>query len=120
MSWTKRRAFPRARIRLEAAYEDANRQVFLQTRDLSEEGVYFYSPDPPPVGSAARLVLDLPGHPEILRIRGSVARRDTGTQPGFAVRFDHDEGDRAGSSQRSALRKFVSDTARSTGELQSS
>jgi hypothetical protein len=120
MSWTKRRAFPRARIRLEAAYEDAHRQVFLHTRDLSEEGVYFFSPDPPEVGAAARLVLELPGHPQILRIRGQVARRDTGPRSGFAVRFEHDDGDRTASDPRSAIRKFVSDTARSTGELQSS
>ena len=51
MSWTKRRISRRARIRVEAAYEDAQRQVFLQSRDISEEGIYLFAPDPPEVGS---------------------------------------------------------------------
>jgi len=120
MSWTQRRAFPRARIRLEAAYEDADRQVFLSTRDISEEGIYLYAPDPPEVGSAAKLVLDLPGHPEILRVSGWVSRRDLGETPGFAVHFHHEGRGQGARNPREALRRFVKDTARSTGESASS
>ena len=120
MSWTKRRISRRARIRFEAAYEDAARQVFLQRRDISEEGIYLFAPDPPEVGSPAKLVLDLPGHPEILRIAGWVARRDDGPASGFAVRFAYEDNAQRTSSDRSALRRFVSDTARSTDEPPSS
>jgi hypothetical protein len=120
MSWTKRRVCPRASIRLEAAYEDAERQVFLPTRDISEEGIYLFAPDPPEVGSAAKVVLDLPGHPEILRVTGWVTRRDAGDAPGFAVCFDHDDRAQRSSTGRAALRRFVDDTRSSTGEVPSS
>lgn len=116
MSWTQRRVSPRAKIRVEAGYEDRDRQVFLVTRDVSEEGIYLFAPDPPEVGSPAKLVLELPGHPEILRINGWVARREGGAESGFAVRFDHDDAGRGPSGVRKALRRFINDTARSTGE----
>ena len=114
MSWTTRR--PRATIRLEAAYEDAQGQVFLRTRDVSEEGIYLYAPDPPEVGAPARLVLDLPGQSEILRLNGRVARRDAGPESGFLVKFDHGDHEESASSSRRVLRRFVTVTNFSVGE----
>ena len=120
MSWTQRRVRPRATIRLEAAYEDADRQVFLHTRDISEDGIYLFSPDPPKVGAPAKLVLDLPGHPEILRLHGRVLRRDSGAESGFVVCFEHEDREERAASGRKALRRFVDDTARSLGAAPSS
>lgn len=77
---------PRVPLRLEAAYEDPARQVFLTTRDLSESGIYLLADEPPPEGVAARVLLELPGQPAILRLHGKVARREPGR--GFAVAFD--------------------------------
>ncbi len=84
-----KRGFPRVRLRLEAAYEDPAHQVFLTTRDLSESGIYLLAVEPPLADVAARVLLELPGHPAILRLHGRVARRDPGM--GFAVAFDCDE-----------------------------
>ena len=120
MRWTIRRVSPRATIRLEAAYEDAQRQVFLQTRDISEEGIYLWAPDPPEVGAPAKLVLDLPGQSEILRLNGRVSRRDMGSEAGFAVKFDHEDHEASASGSRRVLRRFVSDTSFSVGESPSS
>jgi hypothetical protein len=130
MSWTQRRIGRRATIRLEAAYEDRNRQIFLHTRDVSEDGVFLLAPDPPEVGAWVKLVFDLPGHSEILRLSGRVLRRDVepGGDSGFVVCFDHggdggdsgDSGDHGASSARRALRSFVNDTAFSVGESRSS
>ena len=116
MSWTKRRVCHRATIRLEAAYEDAQRQVFLPTRDISEEGIYLYAADPPEVGAPAKLVLDLPGQSEILRLNGRVARRDTGPESGFVVKLDHEDHEESASSGRRVLRSFVNVTNLSVGE----
>jgi hypothetical protein len=82
---TPRRA-PRVAIRLEAAYEDPERQVFLPTRDLSENGVFLLAPDPPPVGAAASVLVELPGEAELLRLKGVVTRVEPGV--GFALRFE--------------------------------
>jgi hypothetical protein len=76
-------------LRLEAAYEDPGRQVFLMTRDVSESGIYLLADEPPAAGVAARVLLELPGHPAILRLHGVVARREPGR--GFAVAFDPEE-----------------------------
>lgn len=92
------RRAPRVAIRLEAAYEDPERQVFLPTRDLSEGGVYLLSPDPPPVGATASVMIELPGEPELLRLKGLVTRSEPGT--GFALRFEDGLTDAA----RAALR----------------
>ena len=101
---TERRVTPRARVRLEAAYEDAERQVFLATQDLSEAGVYLLIADPPPPGRAAQMILELPDEPAMLRIRGTVVRR-SGDQPsGFAIRFELDG---MPESTRRALQRFV-------------
>lgn len=120
MTWTRHRVGPRAAIRFEAAYEDSDRQFFLQTRDISEQAVYLFAPDPPPVGAVARIVLELPGQPELLRLRGSVTRRETGAEPGFVVVFDHQEHERGESGVRKALRRFVADSVQPPGEPPSS
>ena len=80
---------PRVQLRLEAAYEEPGRQIFLMTRDVSESGIYLLADEPPDPGVSARVLLELPGHPALLRLRGVVARREPGT--GFAVAFDPDE-----------------------------
>lgn len=103
----ERRSSPRAPSRIEVSYEDAERHVFLHTADLAEGGVFLVSPSPPPVGVSAMLVLELPGNPVILRLRGSVVRHQTDPVPGFAVRFDR-HGSAEGGWQ--ALRSFVEDT----------
>lgn len=97
----RRRRWERVPVRLEAGYEDPDRQVFLCTRDLSEGGVFLLAQDPPPEGTAARLLLELPRHPAILRLPGVVARREPGA--GFALAFDRD---RMAPEARAALREF--------------
>jgi PilZ domain len=98
---------PRARVRLEAAYEDAERQVFVATGDLSESGAWLLAPDPPETGLPARLTLELPGVTELLRLRGLVVRRRSEAPAGFAVRFDPDS---TSSRSRLVLRRFVEDS----------
>jgi len=98
-----RRACPRVLLRLEAAYEDPANQVFLTTRDLSESGIYLWASEPPREGVAVRVLLELPGHPAILRLPGVVARREPGV--GFAVAFDREDvGDQASSTLREFMR----------------
>jgi hypothetical protein len=99
---TTRRRAPRVPVRLEAAYEDPTRQIFLATRDLSELGAYLVAEEAPQEGVAARLTLELPGEPAMLRLDGVVARREPGQ--GFALAFE------AGSMEqatRVALRAFT-------------
>jgi hypothetical protein len=100
----ERRSSPRARSRVGASYEDVDWHVFLYTVDLSEDGVFLVSPTSPPIGASAMVLLELPGNPVILRLRGSVARQQTHPVAGFAVRFDP----RANAdTSRRALRDFV-------------
>jgi len=97
-----RRIHPRAPVRLEAGYEDQERQVFLSTRDVSEGGVFLLASEPPERGQEARITLELPDRQELLRIGGVVVRTDG--EAGFALRFDR----RAMSElARNQLRDFV-------------
>jgi hypothetical protein len=100
----ERRSSPRARSRIGASYEDAERHEFLRTVDLAEEGVFLVSPSHPPLGARAMVLLELPGNPAILRLRGSVVRHQTHPVSGFAVRFDPHANAESG---RQALRSFV-------------
>lgn len=84
----ERRATRRVLAALETGYQDRDRQVFLRTRDVSESGVFLFGPELPEVGAQAQLVLQLPGQPALLRLRGTVIRVDAGPPAGFAVRFD--------------------------------
>jgi hypothetical protein len=106
-----RRAAPRARVRLEAAYEDAVRQVFLVTSDLSEGGAFLLTPEPPPVGLSGQITLELPTGPAILRLRGTVVRRRFESPAGFALAFD--PGATPDSTRRS-LQEFIATTVRET------
>jgi len=99
----QRRAAQRILAAFEAGYEDAGRQVFLRTRDLSESGVFLYAPEPPPVGQKARLLLELPGVEAILRLQGTVIRRVAEEPSGFALRFDEPANEPA----LAALRRYV-------------
>jgi hypothetical protein len=99
-----RRAAPRARVRLEAAYEDALRQVFLVTADVSEGGVFLLMPEPPPVGQAGQITLELPTSPAILRLRGTVVRRRSDAPAGFALAFDPGA---TPESTRRSLQRFI-------------
>jgi hypothetical protein len=96
---------------LEAGYEDAERQVFLRTRDISESGVFLWAPDPPQVGASAQLLLQLPGEPVLLRLHGSVIRREDREPRGFALRFAED----LGPSALGPLREWLARAATSTG-----
>jgi hypothetical protein len=100
----------RVRARLEAAYEDPERQVFLPTLDLSESGVFLQSTESPALGLQAQVVLELPGHDAFLRLRGTVIRVQTEPIPGFAVHF---EGDDANGEALAAVRAFVERETRS-------
>lgn len=101
----ERRAAPRVAARLDAAYEDAERQVFLRTRDVSEGGVFLISADPPGEGATARVLLELPGHAALIRLHGTVSRRELEREPtGFVLRFDPAALPHAA---REALRSFV-------------
>ena len=101
----ERRGAPRAAARLEAAYEDVDRQIFVHAADLSEDGIFLLAPDPPQTGVVAQVTFELPGHPAILRLLGTVARRVAGGPPvGFAVRFDREA---MSGDARTALRRFV-------------
>lgn len=99
----RRRAL-RVPARLEVAYEDADRQVFLMTADVSESGAFLVSPDPPELGVSARLVFELPGHAAIVRVPAVVARRSEAPLRGFAVRF---QTAKLPPSTRSALQGYV-------------
>jgi hypothetical protein len=105
----ERRSSPRARSRVGASYEDVDWHVFLYTADLSEDGVFLVSPAFPPLGASAMVLLELPGNPLILRLRGSVARQQTHPVAGFAVRFDPRVN---ADASRRALRDFVAGTRR--------
>jgi hypothetical protein len=94
-------------LRIEASYEDADGHVFLYTADLSEGGVFLVSPIPPRLGASATVLLELPGNPVILRLRGNVARQQAYPLAGFAVRFDPLAGPEG---SRQALRDFVEST----------
>lgn len=94
---------PRARVALRVAYEDAEGEVFVSTHDVSETGALLIFPDPPRPGGPARLLLELPGHPVLLRLPGTVVRSSE-TPRGFAVAFDPEA---LSTSTRAALRDFV-------------
>jgi hypothetical protein len=53
------------------------------------------------------VLLELPGNPLILRLRGSVARQQTRPVAGFAVRFDRQA---LSDGSRQALCNFVEST----------
>lgn len=103
----ERRRATRVPVRLEAAYEDPERQVFLLASDLSETGAWLQVTDPPLPGRRARLTLELPGYGPLMHLRGTVVRRRIGDAEGFALQFDaapaSDEG-------RAALRGFIART----------
>jgi hypothetical protein len=92
----------RVPAKLDVAYEDQSRQVFLGAADLSEEGVLIEDLNPPQEGSLAQLVIALPDS-RLLRLRGVVTRVQE-EPSAFAFRFDRNEMD---DSDRDALRHFV-------------
>lgn len=100
-----RRQAERAAIRLEAAYEDLERQVFVTTSDISESGVYLVSDELPPIGLSAQITIELPKDPTILRLRGTVVRRQSVEPSGFALQFDSKA---VPESHRNRVRRFVS------------
>ncbi|MCG8591941.1 MAG: PilZ domain-containing protein [Proteobacteria bacterium] len=105
---SERREAARVTVRLEVAYEDRDRQVFLRTRDLSEVGIFLHSPELPAVGDDATVTLDLPGQEALVRLSGRVARTESGpsaAEPaGFALEFR--ESGRP-SVSRLAIQRFV-------------
>ncbi|MEN8181813.1 MAG: PilZ domain-containing protein [Myxococcota bacterium] len=101
---SERRRAPRVRARLEASYEDPERQVFLRVRDLSELGMFLVTEDLPELGIRARVLLELPGHSELLRLGGVVARQQDAPPRGFAIEF---EATSASPRAYAALGRFV-------------
>jgi hypothetical protein len=91
-------------VRIEAAYEDVERQVFLVTSDLSAGGAYLLTPEPPAVGRQGQITLELPNGPAILRLRGTVVRRRLDAPAGFAIAFDPRA---TPESTRRSLQRFV-------------
>lgn len=98
----ERRRVRRVSAKLDVAYEDQTRQVFLGAADVSEEGVLIEDANPPPEGSRAQLVVALPDS-RLLRLRGEVTRVQE-EPSAFAFRFNRDEMD---DSDREALRRFI-------------
>ncbi|HVP28422.1 MAG TPA: PilZ domain-containing protein [Myxococcota bacterium] len=109
--FARERAARRIAAALDAGYEDAGRQVFLRTRDLSERGVYLWAAEPPAVGEKARVLIELPGVQAIQRLRGTVVRREADAPSGFALRFDE-----PALEALRALRGFVEDSERGGAE----
>jgi hypothetical protein len=112
----QQRAARRVLAALEAGYEDRRRQIFLRTRDLSESGIYLLSHDPPDVGSLAEIHLELPGCPAILRLRGTVIRRETGGTSGFALLFDEGSNESALGQLRQYVQQVASDDAQGAAD----
>ena len=98
----ERRRVRRGPAKLDVAYEDQTRQVFLGAADLSEEGALIEDANPPPEGSHAQLVIALPDS-RLLRLRGEVTRVQA-EPSAFAFRFNREEMDE---SDRDALRLFI-------------
>ncbi len=98
----ERRRLRRVAAKLDVAYEDQTRQVFLGAADVSEEGVLIEDSNPPSEGSHAQLVIALPDS-RLLRLRGVVARVQE-EPSAFAFRFDPEDMDE---SDREALRRFI-------------
>jgi hypothetical protein len=101
----ERRGAPRVAVRLEVSYEDAQRQLFLPSRDLSESGIFLLCADPPRPGRRAQLLFELPGEPELVRLGGVVVRLGASASEGFAVHFDRVS---VSESAHGALRRSVS------------
>lgn len=96
----ERRRGPRIEASLDVAYEDQERQVFLEASDVSEQGVFLRDTQPPDEGARARLVLALPNG-ALLRVHGHVMRQH---EDGFAFRFDWEA---TSEPDRLALRAFI-------------
>lgn len=98
----ERRRVRRVAAKLDVAYEDQTRQVFLGAADVSEQGVLIEDANPPQEGSRAQLVVALPNS-RLLRLRGEVTRVQE-EPSAFAFRFDSAEMD---DTDREALRRFI-------------
>lgn len=82
------RRHERVRVCISTVYEDLGREVFLQTLNLSESGLFLASDESPLVGTAVGLVFSLPPEGPFLRVRGTVVRCSGSPEPqGFAVTF---------------------------------
>lgn len=101
----ERRRMRRVAAKLDVAYEDQTRQVFLGAADVSEEGVLIEDSNPPPEGSRAHLVIALPDS-RLLRLQGEVTRVQE-EPAAFAFRFDRTDMD---DSDLEALRRFIDNT----------
>lgn len=84
----ERRARPRVRLRIEAAFEDPMGDVFLRTEDLSEGGLRLCGAVATAPGMPVRLVLELPDEPALQRLAGRVVWVARGAPGHMGVAFE--------------------------------
>ena len=99
----ERRAHLRAALGVEASCETPQGQAFYRALDVSIGGIFLAGRERPPVGSRAKIVLELPGGPALHRLPGRVVRHQADPIAGFAVAFDPD----VPGSTRDAVARFV-------------
>lgn len=79
----------RADVKLEVAFEEPGRHVFLPVLNLSTSGIFLAARERPVLGDRVQLVMSLPPDGEFLRLRAVVVRHSGSAEPsGFALRFD--------------------------------
>jgi Tfp pilus assembly protein PilZ len=83
----ERRARPRVRLRVEAAFEDPIGEVFLRTEDLSEGGLRLCGAVATAPGMPVHLVLELPDEPALQRLAGRVVWVARGAPGQMGVAF---------------------------------
>ncbi len=84
-----RRRHERAPGRMDVAYEEPGRQVFMPALNLSASGVFLACAERPQLGVSVQLVLSLPPDGLFVRLQGRVVRHAGALEPsGFAVAFD--------------------------------
>ena len=79
----------RTDVKLEVAYEQAGRHVFLPAVNMSASGIFLAAPERPRLGDRVQLVISLPPDGAFLRLRALVVRHSRQSEPnGFALCFE--------------------------------
>jgi uncharacterized protein (TIGR02266 family) len=101
------RAKARLAVELSARLENESLQLYCQTVNVSEGGMFIRSRRALPLGTEVQLTLSLPGEPESIKAVGEVLRQTTSgadSIEGLAIRFVEVEGD-----GRTRLANFVAE-----------